>query len=427
MSSKRSLSPTATIPAEDCTRDTFDQHANLSDRQFLSWALQTEARVRFSKLERRNSGSNESTTLNSEYLIDLYPSTEEAKVDAGKLARERHVFSRKSVPYLRTSKLPDSSLKTLPRLKNDRNQSTALKNTAKGYLPIPPNLLYFEIILEAYMGYIVFSFHSPDPTQPRAAVMGGAVVAALTAWRDNLIVKTFTKNETNLLQALEADDVEKFQSKKEAISQRLHRYFLHDKYNKKRDSPFSLGDVDIFLQASPLTRALSSKLSELPADVQQLISSNVGGCCNVQRDLQKFATTLCDDHLTPQFKNTGNHPPIWDWDHEFELKHKSKFCYALTKNGLSFALGTDESSDDIQFDPALDTWPRTTQLIMLNEKADLVGGLMDFDVSVACCAYDGITVYATPRAAFSLKTLVQVVTPFVFEETRNRRRISKVS
>jgi hypothetical protein len=64
---------------------------------------------------------------------------------------------------------------------------------------------------------------------------------------------------------------------------------------------------------------------------------------------------------------------------------------------------------------------------MLNEKADLVGGLMDFDVSVACCAYDGITVYATPRAAFSLKTLVQVVTPFVFEETRNRRRISKVS
>lgn len=64
---------------------------------------------------------------------------------------------------------------------------------------------------------------------------------------------------------------------------------------------------------------------------------------------------------------------------------------------------------------------------MLNEKADLVGGLMDFDISVASCAYDGVTVYATPRAAFSLKTLIQVVTPFVYEERRNRRRIKKAS
>jgi hypothetical protein len=83
--------------------------------------------------------------------------------------------------------------------------------------------------------------------------------------------------------------------------------------------------------------------------------------------------------------------------------------------------------DGIEFDPALDTWPRTTQLFMLNEKADLVGGLMDFDVIIASCAYDGITVHATPRAAFSLKTVVQVATPFVFEERRDRPRITKVS
>jgi hypothetical protein len=64
---------------------------------------------------------------------------------------------------------------------------------------------------------------------------------------------------------------------------------------------------------------------------------------------------------------------------------------------------------------------------MLNEKADLVGGLMDFDVSIASCAYDGITVYATPRAAFSLKTVVQVVTPFVCEARGNRRRTTKAA
>jgi hypothetical protein len=91
-------------------------------------------------------------------------------------------------------------------------------------------------------------------------------------------------------------------------------------------------------------------------------------------------------------------------------------------------LGTGASEDDgVEFDPALDTWPRTTQLIMLNEKADLVGGLMEFDVSIASCAYDGITVYATPRAAFSLKTVVQVVTPFVCEARGSRRRTTKVS
>jgi len=64
-------------------------------------------------------------------------------------------------------------------------QSTDLqKKKIRGpavYLPIPPILLYFEIILEALMGYLVEQFHSDDPTLPRAAVMGGAAVAALTA------------------------------------------------------------------------------------------------------------------------------------------------------------------------------------------------------------------------------------------------------
>lgn len=75
---------------------------------------------------------------------------------------------------------------------------------------------------------------------------------------------------------------------------------------------------------------------------------------------------------------------------------EKKICYALTANGLSFALGSS-----FYFDPETERWPRTTQLIMLNEKADIVGGLMDFDISVASCAYNGVGVYATPRAAFS--------------------------
>lgn len=148
----------------------------------------------------------------------------------------------------------------------------------------------------------------------------------------------------------------------------------------------------------------------------------------MHNDLRNFAIALCKDHLAPMFMHTGNKPgDESDSDDYWPTVHRSKiskFCYALATNGLSFALGIDDHEENC-FEPATDTWPRTTQLIMLNEKADLGGGLMDFDISVASCAYDGLTVYVTPRAAFSLKTLIQV-TPFVYEERRNRRRITKV-
>lgn len=420
---KRSLSPDATIPPEDCTRDTFDQHANLSDRQFLSWALQTEARIRFKKLEGRDdddSTSDQDTTLNSEYLIDLYPSLSSEEVTEGKLAPERHAYARKSIPYLESARGPDASFETLVRLEfKSRSQSKDLQKTLKESLPIPPNLLYFEIILEAYMGYAVPSFRSKDAAEPSAAVMGGAVVAALTGWRDAHVVKAFQKHEKPLRKALKNDNVRSFKSAKEAIRKDLHIYFLYQESTPERqtlysyipakvytNSPFSLGDVDIFLQASPLTRSLMNSLSGLPQEVRETIGSNLGGSGFVHGDLQRFATMLCDEHLQIEFKDLG------------------RYVYALAKNGLSFALGVHNEESFMSSDG---TWPRSTQLLMLNEKADLVGGLMDFDISVASCAYDGVTVYATPRAAFSLKTLTQIVTPFVYEERRNRRRITKVA
>jgi len=166
-------------------------------------------------------------------------------------------------------------------------------------------------------------------------------------------------------------------------------------------------------------------LGDLPSEVRDIVCGNLGGCGYVHRDLQNFATNLCGGHLEPLFRNTGMN----NYD-------EYAFCYTLAKNGLSFALGrygTDEMEqyfnpdlDKAHFNADEDTWPRTTQLIMLNEKADLVGGLMDFDVSVASCAYDGVGVFVTPRAVFSLMTLTQIVTPFVYEERRNRRRIRKV-
>jgi len=71
------------------------------------------------------------------------------------------------------------------------------------------------------------------------------------------------------------------------------------------------------------------------------------------------------------------------------------------------------------------SWPRPTQLIMLDPRADLLGALLDFDISVVSCAFDGTSVRITPRAALSLIRKVAVVTPFCFEEKRNRKRMAK--
>jgi hypothetical protein len=65
-------------------------------------------------------------------------------------------------------------------------------------------------------------------------------------------------------------------------------------------------------------------------------------------------------------------------------------------------------------------------MIMLSETADLLGGLMDFDISLVTCAYDGNGVRITPRAAFSLVTIAIVVTPFTMQDKRNWQRIVKV-
>lgn len=99
------------------------------------------------------------------------------------------------------------------------------------------------------------------------------------------------------------------------------------------------------------------------------------------------------------------------------------FVYAITRNALNSLLTVDYDGDDSNRD---EMWPRNTQSIMLNEKADLCGGLLDFDISLCACAYDGNGVRVAPRAAFSLVTGTQVVTPFVMKEARNWQRIVKV-
>ena len=108
-------------------------------------------------------------------------------------------------------------------------------------------------------------------------------------------------------------------------------------------------------------------------------------------------------------------------------KESHQMVFGLTQNALNSTVVNrwedGEGWGDV-WGNAL--FPRNTQFIRLSETADLVGGLMDFDLSVVGCAYDGNGVYVTPRAAYSILTLTLVVTPFILEERRNWKRIGKV-
>jgi len=219
-------SPSLEIPQEDLTRERFDspQYRNLTDRQKLAWAYQTETRVRFAKLQ----GQYRTTTLDSEYLIDLYPDhTPHPAKFSSLMERDRHAFERKLLPCMQHEAAVDDSLTPIRMVGYDQDDNGLKPGREKDSKNrrIPPNLLFFEISMEAYMGYQWRGLNSEDPTVPRGAIIGGAVVAALSSWE-------FTQG-TDLLRRLEEvlydDSCEesKYIEVKKSVVKWLHEYFLH--------------------------------------------------------------------------------------------------------------------------------------------------------------------------------------------------------
>ncbi|CAB9509266.1 expressed unknown protein [Seminavis robusta] len=136
-----------TCPQDDLTRLNFGHpdHNNLSDRQYFAWALRTETKIRFGKLEARHSPASEyhSTTLKSDFLIDVYPSSSggEYEVFANQWERDKSAFERKPVDSLRETKTPDGTLR--PILINGYQQMphalSSNPDNQEGTLPVPPN------------------------------------------------------------------------------------------------------------------------------------------------------------------------------------------------------------------------------------------------------------------------------------------------
>lgn len=96
------------------------------------------------------------------------------------------------------------------------------------------------------------------------------MVAALTSWRDRSVLSFFQEAELELYITKESPT--EYLTAKESLVQSLHDWFLYkDEQGFGADapppqSPFSTGDVDIFIQASPFTRAPLNKLGELGLD-----------------------------------------------------------------------------------------------------------------------------------------------------------------
>lgn len=485
--------PTKAMPPYQCTGENFFSEPGLVDRQRVRWALRTEAEIRLAKLRSREntSGIKPSTTqksgvtresintsrddtLNSKYLIDVYPQTEGSSATrytslpasiSSSLSAEQHAFLRDLDKCKRTLNTDlcyfreaDESFASLAKLDIELPPSFEEPDES-GQLLAPPNLLFFEIILEGYMGYCVPNFHSSDPSISRAAVMGGSILASLTAW-DYKGVRRHFKKLAGFLRGIKGQQLNSLLSLAAPYSQlrrdivvKINQFFLprlvdeekriqthYHSYTIKRprydpdnhdQSLYHSGDVDIFLQRSPMERTLFDVLGRygLNEEVYSIIRSfsSLGQVYN-HNDLYRFANRLQQEELNPKFCEATT------------PESSLEFVYALGRNALTFtAAFPDEILRFTQrwhgeknwyeenFDDESTIWPRVSQLIMLDDKADLVGALLDFDTSVAAFAFDGVTVRGLPRAAFSLCTKTQIITPNVLQETRNRARIVKVT
>lgn len=193
---------------------------------------------------------------------------------------------------------------------------------------------------------------------------------------------------------------DKYLKKKIVLLKSLHSHYYP---GGPRCSKFSDGDVDVFLQASPLSRGTIYAIQEggiVDQSLISLIGSYVGNGGLCDRDLGAYTQGVMDVVAAP---------------------NEAEFAFTVSKNAISFILGKCYEDDEY----GNDFWPRTSQFIMLDRRADLLGGLMDFDISVAACAYDGVSVRVAPRAALSLMTNALFITPFCLEEHRNKRRVTK--
>ena len=165
-------------------------------------------------------------------------------------------------------------------------------------------------------------FHHDDPSMPRAAIMGGAIVAVIMSWRDPLVMEMKEWNEMKQWfsnPASQKDD--SYEALVERLQNQLQDYFYGasssssllyrdnpelEEYLKKRSAAYVAGDVDIFLQPSPLTRSLASHLARhgVEEDLLQHVTGFMAGFQFCEGDLKRMSTELCEKPIVPTFQRS---------------------------------------------------------------------------------------------------------------------------
>ena len=371
------------IPKVDCTNESFFKYNSiLTVRELICWALRTETKVRLAKIERRSGLTTNddpeysySKTLNSNYLIDVYPENKDEKKmksDLTKDGRDMYKFSRKAHPQLQPIGNSEDLFNGLTPITIETNQPDNNVDYERqdfdGKQVVPPTLLHFEIILEAYMGYSLSSsdshpsyYHHPKSSMPRAAVMGGAIVATLTAYQDEVVVSAFENSGLSKDGALQINDT--YRQKKLSLVKSLHLHFISKKDGKQGGLPltdskgnlvyktagymrvlvkdqipqtsskFSGGDVDVFLQASPWTQKIISGLHEftnepsLISHINSFIALNTGLS---SEELGSYTQDVINNAVSTPSSIRGD---------------ESSLAFTVGKTAISFLCGKEYEND----------------------------------------------------------------------------------
>ena len=148
---------------------------------------------------------------------------------------------------------------------------------------------------------------------------------------------------------------------------------------------------------------------EYNSDVLRHIFSFIGGN---NRDLQSYTEKLVG--MLEKGIDNCRYENTWG------------FAFAVAHNTCTFTLGEKLMEKyvskiyEIEEEDLPERWPRVTQCIILDNRADLFDALFDFDISCCACAFDGTNVILTPRALLSLELLTCMITPFCLQEKRSK-------
>ena len=452
----------------------------LSDREKIRWAIMTEDAVKmipFSEQARLSSLITEEhmdptklsgdvtpphrTSMNSNnLLLDVYDQENDDTWNSGgdkelsTLDLDRMAFKRKrhlifDEPSSADDTLPIDSVIGSGNSSEEGDKANIQKPCPKDM--VPPTKLHYDIIAEAYKGYVWKDTRGKDGRET-AAIMGGAVVAALTAWKDDTVRERFGSSLL-LSYIVKLDDEDEFVNEiyayhRSMLVGALNDEFIHSLANKMGDlelhvaeltnhpgigtymsnhawsafpyrevpSQYSLGDVDIFIQPDMVETTIVRYLKrESENKLMALVREYVGSCWSVNHLIGYFKR-LTNNELKSTYSYAKATPKIIN---EGYAGYIADNIVTGTRRGITNEFAScAENIPGGQFDSPKPKklWPRITQAIQLDAESALQIGLFDFDISAAAAADTGANVLITFRCAYALLMGKSVVTPAILRE-----------